>query len=236
MEDPQTPETDVNLTTASGSPDLASFRWSGRRSTTSLPPDTDDARTHLVDAALACFDRFGIDRTTMDDIAREAKVSRPMIYRYFTDRDSLIMSVIISRARILIDEVRRFIDTQTTFEDALVEGLLRLVELARLDPYVRALIRPDHMGLAAKLIGGSETAVDLTAELWDPLLETAQQSGDLAPERDRRQMCRWLLFIQLLFVGRLDLIPDNLDEHRQMLREFLLPAFHRDATASLGAR
>ena len=234
MERPPIPEPEVDLTTPAASPDLGEFRFSGRRSTTSLPLDSDDAKTHLVEAALACFVRFGIEKTTMDDIAREANVSRPMIYRHFTDRDSLIMSVIIARARLLIAEVRHFIADQTTFEDELVEGLLRLVELGRSDPYVRLLVQPDSMGVAAKVIGTSETAVDLTAEIWDGVLAAAQERGDLDPGRDRREMCRWLLFVQLLFVGRLDLVPGDLDAHRRMLAEFVLPAFRRDATASLG--
>ncbi len=231
MDGARTTDDEVNVTDAAASPDLTSFRWSGRRANSTLPSDTDDARAHLVDAALACFERFGIDKTTMDDIAREAGVSRPMIYRFFADRDSLIMAVIASRARGILDAVRGHIETFSTFEDVLVEGLLLHIDLARGDPYVRLVVGPDQIGLATKVIGGSEAAVDLIAEVWEPVFLAAQERGELGPGRDRREMCRWLLYLQILFVGRRDLFPDDVDGHRRMLREFLLPAFQPSALA-----
>ena len=41
------------------------------------------ARERLVDAAEACFDRLGVASTTVEDVAREAQVSRNTVYRYF---------------------------------------------------------------------------------------------------------------------------------------------------------
>lgn len=35
----------------------------------------------VVDAALACIGRWGLAKTTLDDIAREAGISRATVYR-----------------------------------------------------------------------------------------------------------------------------------------------------------
>lgn len=83
----------------------------------------------------------------MDDIGREAGVSRPTVYRYFKDRDSLISALIEKRSRLLFVKARRFLLSQPTFAEQLVEGLIFLVDRGRKDPLVRVLVSPEHMQL-----------------------------------------------------------------------------------------
>jgi AcrR family transcriptional regulator len=58
------------------------------------PANTDDARERILDAAGRCIERHGIHKTTMDDIASEVGLSRPRVYRYFADRDDLLIELI----------------------------------------------------------------------------------------------------------------------------------------------
>ena len=52
---------------------------------------TDDARTRILEAGVACLGRYGIAKTTVDDAAREAGVARATVYRHFPDgKDQLI--------------------------------------------------------------------------------------------------------------------------------------------------
>ncbi|MEA2588672.1 MAG: hypothetical protein QOH66_1599, partial [Actinomycetota bacterium] len=45
----------------------------------------------VIDAALRCIARWGIAKTTLDDIAREASCSRATIYRLFPGgKDALL--------------------------------------------------------------------------------------------------------------------------------------------------
>lgn len=48
----------------------------------------EDERVDLIlDAAYTCFTRHGVRRTTMDDIAREAGMSRPAVYQYVRNKE-----------------------------------------------------------------------------------------------------------------------------------------------------
>ena len=47
----------------------------------------------LVEAARACFLRFGYQKTSLDDIAREAGLSRPLIYRSFKNKADIFAAV-----------------------------------------------------------------------------------------------------------------------------------------------
>jgi len=52
------------------------------------------ARTRILDAATATFARYGIEKSTIDDVAEEAGLSRSMIYRHFSSRDEILTGVI----------------------------------------------------------------------------------------------------------------------------------------------
>jgi len=194
------------------------------RRTGVVPHENEAAQAHFLDAAEACFERYGINKTTMEDIAKEAGVSRPTVYRHFADRETLILAVVMRRARSLIAKAQTFIRRQRTFEDQLVEGLLFLVRTGRNDPFVRLIVNPENLEFAQEILGSTDATVDLTYEMWEPILKEAVDREKLDPALDFYSIARWLTHVELILVGRLDLTPDD-DEIREMLRTFLLPAF-----------
>lgn len=195
-----------------------------------VPQGSEAAQTHFIDAAEACFERYGVTKTTMEDIAKMAGVSRPTVYRHFPDRDSLILAVIMRRAQALIGKAQAFLRKQDCFEDQLIEGLLFLVKTGRTDPFVRILVSPAHLDLAQQLVGATDAVVDLTYAMWEPVLSEAAARGELNPDLDFRAIARWLTHVELILVGRFDLSTDD-DEIREMLRTFIAPAFLREPVA-----
>ena len=189
-----------------------------------VPQDSEAAQAHFIDAAEACFERYGVVKTTMEDIAKMAGVSRPTVYRHFSDRDSLILAVVMRRSRSLIGKAQAFIRRHDRFEDQLVEGLLFLVKTGRKDPFVRILVSPEHLELAHQILGATEAVIDLNLEMWQPILAGAAARAELNPELDFREIARWLTHVELIMVGRFDLATDD-DLIRGMLRTFLAPAF-----------
>ncbi|MEU0496634.1 helix-turn-helix domain-containing protein [Mycobacterium sp. NPDC006124] len=55
---------------------------------------TNSATRAILDAALVEFERHGLQRVALDDVARRAGVSRTTIYRRFANRDELVAAVI----------------------------------------------------------------------------------------------------------------------------------------------
>jgi AcrR family transcriptional regulator len=53
-----------------------------------------DSTAAILDAALVEFERHGLQRVALDDVARRAGVSRTTIYRRFANRDELVAAVI----------------------------------------------------------------------------------------------------------------------------------------------
>lgn len=57
------------------------------------PSILDRSIQSILDAALVEFDRHGIRRVALEDVARRAGVSRTTIYRRFANRDDLVAAV-----------------------------------------------------------------------------------------------------------------------------------------------
>jgi AcrR family transcriptional regulator len=61
-------------------------------STGTLTVDRPDAaRSRVLDAAIACLARWGLGKTTLDDVAREAGLSRATVYRLFPGGKSALL-------------------------------------------------------------------------------------------------------------------------------------------------
>src|ERR1700740_1674997 len=103
----------------------------GSRSQLTAPRSTDDARERIVAAAERCIDRHGIRKTTMDDVACEVGLSRPSVYRYFADRDDLLIELITRHARALLDRAHKSPWRQSSLTDQIVERILYTAENAR---------------------------------------------------------------------------------------------------------
>lgn len=50
---------------------------------------TDERRSFIAEAALDCFLKFGYAKTSLDDIAKTAKISRPLIYLSFKNKEEI---------------------------------------------------------------------------------------------------------------------------------------------------
>ncbi|MCV7224952.1 TetR/AcrR family transcriptional regulator [Mycolicibacterium komossense] len=59
----------------------------------------------ILAAAASCVVDFGVDRVTLAEIARRARVSRPTIYRRFPDTQSILTALLTSRVVAVLDEV-----------------------------------------------------------------------------------------------------------------------------------
>src|SRR6201988_5070251 len=133
---------------------------------------TDDARERILAAAERCIDRHGIRKTTMDDVACEVGLSRPSVYRYFADRDDLLIELITRHARALLARARKSVSRQSSLPDQIVETVLYTAEHARRDPMTRHIIAPDGTSLGRRM-NASGTTEMMRAEMWDPVLDAA---------------------------------------------------------------
>jgi AcrR family transcriptional regulator len=79
----------------------------------------------VIDAALRCIARWGIGKTTLDDVAREAACSRATIYRLFPGgKEALLDAVARNELDRFFSGLAQRFDEAPTLEDLLVDGIV----------------------------------------------------------------------------------------------------------------
>lgn len=144
------------------------------------PDSVEDARDRLIDAAEACFARFGVAKTTLEDIASSAGVSRATVYRYFDGgRDEIILGVVLREARTFLDALERRVQREASLTDAIVEGVLYTAASVRTNEHLALLFAPEVAGQTSAIAGASMALFELTEDFLRPIFETARAEGQL---------------------------------------------------------
>src|SRR5438093_2337549 len=91
-------------------------------------PSSQEEVTHarILAAAFSCAGRIGLVRTTMADVAREARLSRQTVYRYFASKHDLLMALVIREEEVLMTQVRAAIAPHRELRPA-VEASFRTI-------------------------------------------------------------------------------------------------------------
>ncbi|WP_372965720.1 TetR/AcrR family transcriptional regulator [Marinobacter sp.] len=68
----------------------------------------------ILDAAEKAFSEKGYDRTSMDDIARTASLSRALLYVYFKDKAAIQMGIMLRAGQSLVNRFKKALSSADT--------------------------------------------------------------------------------------------------------------------------
>ena len=92
------------------------------------PVAADATARRVVDAATRQLELFGIQRTTMEDVARRAGVSRVTVYRHFPTKDLLVEAVVLRQVQFFLADLGALMDSLKSDEERIVEGFVFTVQ------------------------------------------------------------------------------------------------------------
>jgi AcrR family transcriptional regulator len=202
---------------------MTRLRWGDE-----APSDSAAARERLVDAAERCIDRFGLAKTTLEDVASEASVSRATIYRYFDNRDELMLEVLLRELERSFDrELIEFVGNASTPDDltcAIVEACSYLLTTIRANPKLQYLLHQEGGGVAATIAGASRAFFVALADDLLPHLTALREAGLLRDDFDLREASEWIVRVMLSLLTVDGPVERTPDDERRFLATFLVPA------------
>lgn len=110
-----------------------------------------DIRDRIVDEAAELFKTYGIKSVTMDSLANQLGMSKRTIYEVFSDKDEILMAVLLRMARQQKEMVKRVLDES---ENSIV-AIFRMLEINRdnfqsMSPAFQADLKKYHHDILMK--------------------------------------------------------------------------------------
>ena len=145
--------------------------------------EADETERRLVEAARACIARWGLRKTSLDDIAREAGVGRATVYRVFPGgKDRLVEVVVCHEAGRFFHLMHAELAAADTLEDLLVTGIASTLRLLAEDDVFAAVIRHEpELVLPHFAFHQLGRVLDLAVVLCRPHLERFLPASEVRP-------------------------------------------------------
>lgn len=179
-------------------------------------------RTRILDATVACIGRFGIAKTTVDDSAREAGLSRATLYRYFPDgRDDLIAAAIGRAVEVFFHDLFDAVAAEPDLAVLLEHAIFRAHRAVGEHEVLQKVLETEPERLLPQLSQSSAMMLDGVRDFLARRLATER----LRPGVDVEIAADWLARVGVSFIvaeGMWDL-ADEADVRRLVRDELLRP-------------
>lgn len=96
----------------------------------------DEKKLDILERSAGVFLRLGIKSVTMDDLARELGISKKTIYKYFTDKNDLIISIIKLKVSEDCDTVNQCSKDENAIEEFFATSEFIMEQLKNVTPTV----------------------------------------------------------------------------------------------------
>jgi AcrR family transcriptional regulator len=185
-----------------------------------IPTGEETTQERILRAAYDCFEQYGIAKTTIENIATRAKVSRPTVYKYYPSKDAILDEISVRETWRVNSEVRRRLVRSDDFADFLANTLLLVVRLANENIYIRRMV--ESIEYQESVISPSSLMQQLQRTWWANLFEQAVARGEIATDLAIDEIIYWLARAQSMLM--LQVASPMLDDAQQLrfIRRFIV--------------
>lgn len=173
------------------------------------PSPNRERETRILAAAGRLILRYGYDKTTIQDIAEEAGVSKGAIYLHFRSKEDLFEALVWHESDKLMDELLRRIDTDT--EPLNLFSIYRhTIEALVENPLLRAIVVQDKR-LLGDLIRRLRSTNLMARNMMDRMdfVRGFQQAGLIRSDFTAEEIAHFLMVIRYGLLTIDELIPPS---------------------------
>ena len=165
-----------------------------------------DIGDRILDAAASCVRAYGVERVTLAEIARRAGVSRPTVYRRWTDTREILAALLTSR----VVGVWRDVPSRGLGRAALVDRIVAVADRLRRDDLIMSVLRSAPQLAMVYITERLGTSQQLLIDAVAAEIEAAQRDGSVRAG-DPRQLAAMVLLITQSTIQSAQIVRPILD-------------------------
>lgn len=187
--------------------------------------DNDGTTARVLDAAYEQFCRMGIRRSTMEDVAKRAGVSRITVYRRFANKDTLVEHVVRREFRRYFDQFLLDIRKARTLAERLELGFASSLRTIRRNPLIGGLMDTEPDVVIPSMISDGGRTMATVSRFLAERLRIEQRAGHVSEDVDVDLVAEMMVRVSTSFLLTPSELVDLDDEQRirHIARRFLLP-------------
>lgn len=188
------------------------------------PASGDAARAAVLDATAEVVSRIGFHDTTIDHVVRESGVSRATLYRWFGNRDGLLLALLQHLAGPYLEQGAKIAVGLGPIEDRLEQVIAGGIESICNTPWIHKVAQDGLLHDDFSIFLAAHKSI--TGALVRSMFDGAIASGGWAPPDDLDRLIEWLLH-QMLVLGAEDY--DDPLEIRRRVAIYVMPVLNLPA-------
>lgn len=153
-----------------------------------------DQRERILEATYACVARYGLGKTKIEDVAREAKLSRATIYRYFPGgKDQLTSEVIAWEMTRFFVRLADAVAGAPDFSHLLEEGLVFAHRAIEEHDVLQKVLETEPERLLPQLTVATHSILRAVTAFLEPRLAQEELRPGMTPARAAEYLARMIL-------------------------------------------
>lgn len=168
--------------------------------------ESTDIGDRILDAAASCVTAYGVERVTLAEIARRAGVSRPTVYRRWTDTREILAALLTTR----VIGVWQDVPSRGRGRDALVNRIVAVADRLRRDELIMSVLLSSPELAMVYITQRLGTSQQVLIDAAAAEIEAAQRDGS-ARAGDPRQLAAMVLLITQSTIQSAQIVRPILD-------------------------
>jgi AcrR family transcriptional regulator len=143
-------------------------------------PQMQRKKAEILKAAVVCFDRYGYDKTTLDDVGKQAGLNKATLFYYYKNKESLFSDVITSELRDFLAEVLKKVYATKGHKNKILKYLKELFTCSEGFASFKNIFSEKSQVVRPIFLSLKETVTGIQAEQIAGILESGIQAKEFA--------------------------------------------------------
>jgi AcrR family transcriptional regulator len=189
-------------------------------------PELPNTQVLILDAAINCVKRLGIERVTLNDIAKEANVARSTVYSYYTNKDDVVRFALLQSAYSFGEKVMIHLSQFSTAAERVIEAVVFTLRALPDEPCLALVTDTTLSQMVNEHTLTTEAGFDINTALFRFLMQ-----DDSLGDEEVTEMSEFAIRTMFSLLAMKSPVPRTDDEIRGFVSRWLLPALKLEVPA-----